>query len=80
MIFYNASKSTFATDVVGCLYQLGASNCGFTPGPKKHRDGPDDILARIADEILAWYQAGYKQLELLACALGRLPGPEIVPV
>ena len=52
----------------------------FCLGPKKHRDDPDDILARIADEILAWFQAGYKQLELVACALGRLPGPEIVPV
>ena len=39
--FYNASKSTFATDVVGCLCQLGASNFGFSPGPKNHRAGPD---------------------------------------
>ena len=38
--FYNASKSTFATDVVGCLCQLEASNFGFAPGPKNHRAGP----------------------------------------
>ena len=38
--FYNALKSTFATDVVGCLCQLEASNFGFAPGPKNHRAGP----------------------------------------
>ena len=32
--FYNALKSTFATDVVGCLCQLEASNFGFDPAPK----------------------------------------------
>ena len=40
--FYNALKSTFATDVVGCLCQLEASNFGFAPGPKNHRAGPGE--------------------------------------
>ena len=44
--FYNASKSTFATDVVGCLCQLEASNFGFAPGPKNHRAGPVLSLPR----------------------------------
>ena len=32
--FYNALKSIFATDVVGCLCQLEVSNFGFAQAPK----------------------------------------------
>ena len=33
-----------------------------------------DVLARVADEIVDWYQAGFRCLEVDACALGRLSG------
>ena len=49
--FYNALKSIFATDVVGCLCQLEVSNFGFAPGPKitgRHQ-GREPIPPTAAD-------------------------------
>ena len=34
----------------------------------------DDVLIWMYDEIVAWFQAGYRSLELAVCKLGRLPG------
>jgi len=33
-----------------------------------------DVLAMVADEIVAWYHAGFRCLEVAAGALGRLSG------
>ena len=40
----------------------------------------DDLLSRVAEEIMSWYQAGYKQLELAVAALGRLTGRATITV
>ena len=33
-----------------------------------------DVLARIANEIVVWYQASFRRLEVAAGVLGRLSG------
>ena len=33
-----------------------------------------DVLARVADEIVDWYQADFRRLEVIAGVLGRLSG------
>ena len=35
-----------------------------------------EVLDRVIDEIIAWFQAGFSKLEPVARALGRLPGRE----
>ena len=34
----------------------------------------DDVLTWVYDEIVAWFQAEYRSLELAVCKLGRLSG------
>jgi len=34
----------------------------------------DDIIIWVYDEIVAWFQAGFRCLEPAVCKLGRLPG------
>ena len=34
----------------------------------------NDFLSCVADEVVSWYQAGYKHLVLVVGALGRLTG------
>ena len=40
----------------------------------RHVQTINDLLSRVADEIVFWYQAGFKQVELALGALGRLSG------
>ena len=40
----------------------------------------DDVLSRVVEEIMSWYQAGYKQLELAVATLGRLTGRATITV
>jgi len=40
----------------------------------------DDLLSRVIEEIMSWYQAEYKQLELAVAALGRLTGRATITV
>ena len=37
-----------------------------------------EIVAWVADEIASWFQAGFRRLEPLARALGRLPGRVLI--
>ena len=36
-----------------------------------------DVLARVYDEIVDWFQAGFRRLESVVCKLGRLSGRAI---
>jgi len=46
----------------------------------RHTRSVQQLLSFIADEAVMWTLAGYKQVECLAIALGRVPGRDIVAV
>ena len=37
-----------------------------------------DVVLRVADEIVLWVQAGFRHLYVAASALGRIPGRNTV--
>ena len=37
-----------------------------------------DVVLRVADEIVFWVQAGFRRLDVAASALGRVPGRNAV--
>ena len=39
-----------------------------------------DVLAMVADEIVAWFHEGYRCLEIPAGALGRRSGRTVVAI
>ena len=46
----------------------------------RHTRSVQQLLSFIADEAVMWTLAGYKQVECLAIALGRVPGRDILAV
>jgi len=78
--WWSAARKQISKDNRRCLDTLVILTSWLLWKERNHRTFDqrvrtvDDVLTWVYDEIVAWFQAGYRSLESAVCKLGRLPG------